>query len=69
MLGFSLFLCLARSGEVVFGITGRILHTLIGYTEQPTALQLIAYLTTLAAITGLTRLVRPAPRAAAKPAE
>jgi len=50
-------------------IAGRVLHTLVGYTEQPTALQLITYLATLAAITGLTRLARPMPRVLAKPAE
>ena len=43
-------------------VAGRILHTLIGYSEAPSLLQLIAYVVTLAAITGLTRLARPAPR-------
>lgn len=41
-------------------ITGRILHTLVGYSEQPTALQLVAYLATLIVIFGLMRLLRPA---------
>src|SRR5499427_8390205 len=38
------------------GILGRLLHTLIGYTDQPTALQLIAYLATLAVMAALTRV-------------
>jgi high-affinity iron transporter len=49
-------------------LLGRALHTLIGYVDQPTAMQLIAYAATLAVILVLTRLfaVRPAqrPRAA-----
>ena len=47
---------------------GRALHTLIGYVDQPTAMQLIVYAATLAAIVALMRLfaVSPAqrPRAA-----
>src|SRR5947209_9944180 len=35
---------------------GRTLHTLIGYTDQPTQMQLIAYLATLAAMFGLMKL-------------
>jgi high-affinity iron transporter len=38
-------------------ITGRILHTLIGYSDQPTMLQLVGYMATLAAIIITTRLV------------
>lgn len=37
-------------------IMGRVLHTLIGYSDQPTILQLLAYLATLAAIFLLTKL-------------
>ena len=37
-------------------IAGRILHTLIGYSDQPTLLQLLAYLATLAVIFLATRL-------------
>src|SRR5216684_4310853 len=37
-------------------ILGRLLHTLIGYTDRPTELQLIAYLATLAIMTALTRI-------------
>jgi hypothetical protein len=40
MLGFSLFLCLARSGEVVFGITRGILHLAHGILNF--ALQLLS---------------------------
>ena len=36
-------------------IVGRILHTLLGYSEQPTGLQLVAYLATLATIWVLSR--------------
>jgi high-affinity iron transporter len=35
---------------------GRLLHTLIGYTDQPSGAQLFAYLTTIAVIVGLMRL-------------
>ena len=49
-------------------LLGRALHTLIGYVDRPTAMQLIAYAATLAVILVLMRLfaVRPAqrPRAA-----
>jgi high-affinity iron transporter len=37
-------------------LLGRALHTLIGYVDQPTAMQLIAYAATLAAILVLMRL-------------
>jgi high-affinity iron transporter len=45
-------------------LLGRALHTLIGYVDQPTAMQLIAYAATLAVILVLMRLfaVRPAQR-------
>jgi high-affinity iron transporter len=36
---------------------GRALHTLIGYVDQPTAMQLIVYAATLAVIAALMRLV------------
>jgi hypothetical protein len=35
-------------------IVGRLLHTLIGYTDRPTELELIAYVATLAVMTALT---------------
>lgn len=42
-------------------IGGKMLHTLIGYTDRPTELQIIVYLTTLAAMAILMRIAR-APR-------
>ena len=39
-------------------LTGRLLHTLIGYTDQPTGAQLIVYLLTIGLIIGLMRAVR-----------
>jgi high-affinity iron transporter len=39
-------------------ILGRLAHTLVGYTDQPNGLQLLAWLATVAAIWGLTRVVR-----------
>jgi high-affinity iron transporter len=36
-------------------IVGRLLHTLVGYTDRPTALQLAVYLATLAIMVALTR--------------
>ena len=46
-------------------IPGRALHTLIGYTDQPTQMQLLVYVATLAAMFGLMRafaVERPRPR-------
>jgi high-affinity iron transporter len=43
-------------------LVGKLLHTLIGYTERPTELQLIIYIATLLAMFVLMRLARPAPR-------
>lgn len=47
-------------------IPGILLHTLIGYTERPTGMQVIAYIATIAAMIGLMRYAalsrsRPAP--------
>jgi high-affinity iron transporter len=39
-----------------------LLHTLIGYTERPTEMQLMTYIATLLAMFLLMRLARPAPR-------
>ncbi|GGC64668.1 FTR1 family iron permease [Chelatococcus reniformis] len=47
-------------------IVGRVLATLIGYTDQPSGLQLIAYLATLAAVFTLSR--RAAASTAPRPA-
>jgi high-affinity iron transporter len=41
------------------GILGRLLHTLVGYSDRPTELQLIVYLATLAAMVVLMRLAAP----------
>jgi high-affinity iron transporter len=43
-------------------IFGKVLHTLIGYTDRPTALQLVVYLTTLASIFTLMGLFGGVPR-------
>ena len=51
-------------------IFGRLLHTLIGYTERPTALQLIVYVGTLLAMYALMRFARYRPQSrVAAPAE
>jgi high-affinity iron transporter len=44
---------------------GRLLHTLIGYADQPSFLQLLVYVVVLAAILGGARLARPKARPAA----
>lgn len=50
-------------------LLGKLLHTLIGYTERPSLLQLAVYLTTLAVTAVLMRLARPqTPPARAVPA-
>src|SRR5215831_19088518 len=41
------------------GIIGRMLHTLIGYTDRPTELQLIAYVVTLTAMAAVAWLAAP----------
>jgi high-affinity iron transporter len=46
------------------GIIGRLLHTLIGYTDRPTELQLIAYFGTLVVMAALTWAAAPTRRAA-----
>ncbi|HEY9345117.1 MAG TPA: iron permease, partial [Inquilinus sp.] len=38
------------------GILGRVLHTLVGYTDQPTGMQLVAYLAVVMVILGLMRV-------------
>jgi high-affinity iron transporter len=40
-------------------LLGRVLHTLIGYTDQPSGLQLVVYTLTLIIIFGLTKVFRP----------
>ena len=44
-------------------LLGKLLHTLIGYTERPTELQLMVYIATLVAMFLLMRLARPTPPA------
>jgi high-affinity iron transporter len=43
-------------------IVGRLMHTLIGYTERPTEMQLMVYIATLFAMFLLMRLARYRPR-------
>jgi len=43
-------------------LLGRMLHTLIGYNDRPTQLQLVAYVATIVVMIALMRLVRPAER-------
>ena len=43
-------------------VLGKVLHTLIGYTDRPTTLQLLVYLATLTTIFVLMRLFGSAPR-------
>jgi high-affinity iron transporter len=47
-------------------IAGRLAHTLVGYTDQPDGLQLVAWLATVLVISGLARAARqrPPPRPA-----
>ena len=54
------------------GIAGRLLHTLVGYSDAPDGAQIIAYLATIALVVGLMRLVgtrHHGPRPAPVPAE
>jgi high-affinity iron transporter len=47
-------------------ILGRLLHVLVGYTAKPTAMQLVVYLLTLAAILVLMRFSSASRRHAAR---
>ncbi|MGA2638141.1 FTR1 family iron permease [Methylocella sp.] len=40
-------------------LLGRVLHTLVGYTDQPSAMQLLVYSVTLIVIFGLTKAFAP----------
>ena len=54
------------------GIAGRLLHTLVGYSDAPDGAQILAYLATIGLVLGLMRLVKRAPagpRPAPLPAE
>lgn len=57
---------LPQDGETVGGIVGRMLHTLVGYSDSPNGLQLIAYAGTIAAMGTLMRLVGTRMRRAAR---
>jgi high-affinity iron transporter len=46
-------------------LPGRVLHTLVGYSDRPTGLQAVTYLATLGIIIGLGHVFAPAPRPAA----
>jgi high-affinity iron transporter len=46
----------------VSSLPGRVLHTLLGYTDRPTQLQALAYLATLLVIFGLMKLMSPPAR-------
>jgi len=52
-------------------IVGRVLHTLIGYADQPSAMQVVVYLVTLAAIVAATKFfaARPPSASVRAPAE
>lgn len=51
-------------------LLGRVLHTLIGYTDQPTAMQAVVYVVTIAFIVLATRAAAPSrPARAHAPAE
>ena len=43
-------------------ILGKIMHTLLGYTEQPSVMQFLVYIGTLATILVASRLAAPSPR-------
>lgn len=43
-------------------IFGRLLHTLVGYIDRPTEMQIIVYVATLLAMFLLMRIARPTPR-------
>jgi high-affinity iron transporter len=48
-------------------IVGRLLHTLLGYNDRPTAIQMAVYLTTLAAMLFVTRLFGPKQKSKLQP--
>jgi high-affinity iron transporter len=49
-------------------LIGRLVHTLIGYTAQPSGAQLVIYLLTIAIIVALMRFVRSPPASEGKAA-
>ncbi len=48
---------LPQEGEGILGIIGRVLHTLVGYSDSPNGLQLVAYVTTVVTVGALMQLV------------
>ena len=46
-------------------VAGRVLHTLVGYSDQPSELQFLAYALVALGILGLTKVMAPQPRRAA----
>jgi high-affinity iron transporter len=48
---------LPQEGPGAAAIFGRMLHTLVGYSDSPNGAQLIAYATTIVTIVALMRLV------------
>ena len=48
--------------------TGRVLHALVGYTDRPSALQLVVYLGTIAVMIGLMQWSGAEKRRAVRPA-
>jgi high-affinity iron transporter len=48
---------LPQEGDGALGIIGRMLHTLVGYSDSPNGLQLIAYATTVVTIGVLMQFV------------
>lgn len=49
-------------------IAGRMLHTMIGYTERPSGFQVLVYVSTLVIVVALTRIFSSRSEAAARPA-
>jgi len=49
-------------------LLGRVLHTLVGYSDQPSGMQVVVYATTLVIIFALTRLLAPRRLTSPKPA-
>jgi high-affinity iron transporter len=47
---------------------GRVMHTLVGYSDQPSVMQVVVYLMTLTIIFALSKLFAPPKRAAGAPA-
>lgn len=41
--------------KLIVDLAGRLLHTLVGYTDRPTGAQLASYLGTIAVMVALTR--------------